>query len=360
MKGTIPMEGKRIRHSEFDYVKTLAILFMVIIHVIEELSSVEFTALPAGFWENFIQFGAGPLAAPVFIFSMGVGIVFSRNQEPVQLFRRGVKLLLVALALNICRDVIPRLIVCLISGSAPEWEVFRYQLFNIDVLHFAGLSFMLTALLKKLKVPVLALVPIGIFMQIAGNELALAFQPTGVAEILLSYIFNTGGDLACFPILPWYASLAIGILAGTAIKKYGDKMNRVYSICFWGGVSLLAGFIFACHYYEVDIRLFHALYEDAFYGQTFFHFLYNTLVIVIELSLVHLVARRWKRDFAIADFCGKNLTTIYVVQWMIIGWLTSFKGYLNLEPGMEMSVVLGILIAVVSIGITKLLPKFKW
>ena len=37
---------------------------------------------------------------------MGLGMVYSRSQEPIQLFKRGVKLLIVALALNICRDVI--------------------------------------------------------------------------------------------------------------------------------------------------------------------------------------------------------------------------------------------------------------
>ena len=348
------------RRNEFDYAKTLAIFFMVIIHVVEEMSNVEFEALPSGFWENFIQFGAGPLAAPVFIFSMGLGIVYSRSQEPIQLFKRGVKLLIVALALNICRDVIPRLIVCLISGSAPDWEVFRYQLFNIDILHFAGLAFMLTALFKKLKVPVLVLVPIGIIMQIIGNELALLFAPTGLAEILLSYIFDTGGDLACFPILPWYLSLTVGILAGSIIQRFADRLNRIYSIGFWGGVSLLLGFLFACHYYDVDIRLFHALYEDAFYRQTFFHFLYNTLIIVIELSMIYLIIRKWKKDLPFVSFCGKNLTTIYVVQWMIIGWMTSFQDYLKLDPGLEMSVVLGILIATVSILIAELLPRFKW
>ena len=354
------METVKKRQVEFDYAKTLAIFFMVIIHVIEEMSSVEFTALPSGFWENFIQFGAGPLAAPVFVFAMGIGIVYSRKQEPIQLFKRGVKLLIVALCLNICRDVIPRLIVCLISKSAPEWEVFRYQLFNIDILHFAGLAFMLTALFRKLKVPTLALVPIGIIMQIIGNELSIRFAPTGVAEILLSYIFDTNGDLACFPILTWYASLAVGILAGTIIKKYSDQLNKVYSIGFFGGVSLLLGFVFACHYYEIDIRLFHALYEDAFYGQTFFHFLYNSLVIVIELSLFHLITRKWNRDIGFVSFCGNNLTTIYVIQWMIVGWMTSFQDYHNIVPGMEMSVIIGVIIALISILVAKLLPPIKW
>ncbi len=157
-----------------------------------------------------------------------------------------------------------------------------------------------------------------------------------------------------------YLSLTVGILAGTIIQKFDEKLNRLYSIGFWGGVSLLLGFLFACHYYDVDIRLFHALYEDAFYGQTYFHFLYNTLIIVIELSLIYLIIRNWKKDLPFASFCGKNLTTIYVVQWMIVGWTASFQDYLKLDPGMEMSVMLGILIALVSIGIAKLLPPIKW
>ena len=45
---------------------------------------------------------------------------------------------------------------------------------------------------------------------------------------------------------------------------------------------------------------------------------------------------------------------------MIIGWMTSFQDYLKIDPGMEMSVVLGILIAAVSIGIARILPRFKW
>ncbi len=45
---------------------------------------------------------------------------------------------------------------------------------------------------------------------------------------------------------------------------------------------------------------------------------------------------------------------------MIIGWLTSFQDYLHLEPEFGGSVGLGIVIAIISIGISKLLPPLKW
>lgn len=353
------MEVTRKRQPEFDYVKTFAIFFMVIIHVIEEMSTVDTEALPTGFLDNTIQFFAGPLAAPVFIFAMGIGIIYSRHQEPLQLFRRGIKLFLVAFALNIVRDVIPRLLVCAISGTAPEWSVFRYQLFCVEILHFAGLAFMLTALLKKLRVPVWALIPIGVILQIIGNVLTAAYAPEGALEILLSYIYKAG-DLSYFPILNWYLSLAAGMVAGTLIMKYSDKMDKIYRAALWIGLSLQCGLMLSCSYYGIDKRLFYSISGDVFYRQMFFNFLYNTIIIVIELSIFHFISRKCSRIYPFVGFCGKNLTTIYVVQWIIIGWLTSFQNYLNLRPNLEMSVVLGILIALLSMLITKFLPRISW
>ena len=59
------------RQKELDYAKTIAILFMIIIHVWENLSIYNVvTEAPEGLWENILQFGAGPLAAPVFMFCL--------------------------------------------------------------------------------------------------------------------------------------------------------------------------------------------------------------------------------------------------------------------------------------------------
>lgn len=354
------MEAVNKRQSEFDYAKTFAIFFMVIIHVIEEMSTVNTEILPTGTLNNLVQFFAGPMAAPVFIFAMGIGIVYSRHQEPIELLRRGIKLFLVAFVLNIVRDVIPRLLVCAISGAMPEWHEFRYQLFCVEVLHFAGLAFMLTALLRKLRVPIWGLIPIGIVMQIVGNTLSETYAPSGVTEILLSYIYKAG-DLSYFPIMNWYLSLAVGMVAGTLIKKYNDRMDRVYRSAFWIALSLQSGFMLSCSHYGIDKRLFYSICEDVFYRQMFFNFMYNTIIIVLELSIFHYIDKKLsRRIYPFVGFCGKNLTTIYVVQWIIVGWLTSFQDYLNLHPGLEMSVVLGILIALLSILITKILPRIRW
>ena len=50
------MEAVNKRQSEFDYAKTFAIFFMVIIHVIEEMSTVNTEILPTGTLNNLVQF----------------------------------------------------------------------------------------------------------------------------------------------------------------------------------------------------------------------------------------------------------------------------------------------------------------
>ena len=46
------MKANTKRQAEFDYIKTLAIFFMVIIHVLEEISAYgAYDVMPAGFWK---------------------------------------------------------------------------------------------------------------------------------------------------------------------------------------------------------------------------------------------------------------------------------------------------------------------
>ncbi len=51
------------RQLEFDVAKVLAIIYMVIIHVYENMSSVNYGILPNNLFRGFIEFTGGPLAA---------------------------------------------------------------------------------------------------------------------------------------------------------------------------------------------------------------------------------------------------------------------------------------------------------
>lgn len=332
---------------------------MVIIHVVEELSILDVEeAIPGSFLEALIQFGAGPMVAPMFVFSMGAGLKFSTHQKPKHLISRGFRILLLALGLNLWRDVIPRLLAAFVTGNPLDMADLRYQMFNIDILHFAGLSLILVGLMKKARITVAMAFPLAVIMQIIGNRLSLYYQPENIAELICSYFFYTG-DLSCFPLFDWFIYLAFGILAGEMILENINDTNRFYKICLFGGLSLMAGFVNACTRYDIEILNFYSLYQDAYYRQTFLHFIFTALVIAIEIAIAHYIMNRSAKLDAFAKFCGGNLNTIYLFQWMIIGWLTSFNDILNLQPDLIMSIIMGISIALLCILLVKILPPIR-
>ena len=339
--------------AEFDYIKTLAIFFMVVIHVLEEISAYgAYETVPTGFWENLVEFGAGPLAAPAFMCAMGVGIIYSRRNEPSALFRRGVRLLLLAFGLNLARGFIPTATVSAIRGTIDPDRLF-YLTFNVDILHLAGLSFLLTALLKKLHVPPLAFVPVAIVMQIVGNLLPPLTEDCPVLLYILGSLFHSS-PLSAFPLLICYIHVAVGIAFGDILIRQTD-LERFYRILFWGSLSLLAGLLFTLVSLGYDLKSLYVLYDELYYEQSFLHFVFNTLLVMLELSLFHFLLNRFRPAEAFVRFCGKNLNGIYLVQWVIIGVWVGFGGS---DFGFWASVLWGLVIAFASIGIIRILPPF--
>ncbi|MGL4547171.1 acyltransferase family protein, partial [Eubacterium aggregans] len=92
------------RQQEFDYAKFFAIIFMIAIHLV---SYTNVSGLPSGY-EIFIRYMILPFAAPVFMFAMGIGIVYAKNSSPKIILKRGKRMLVAALCLNILRDTLPR------------------------------------------------------------------------------------------------------------------------------------------------------------------------------------------------------------------------------------------------------------
>ena len=99
------------RQVELDLAKCLAIFFMIFLHCL---------MVTSGFANDislFLQRGigqlvGGPFAAPVFMFAMGVGFAYSRHQDTIYLIKRGIKLMLLGLVVNVgehipdCRRII--------------------------------------------------------------------------------------------------------------------------------------------------------------------------------------------------------------------------------------------------------------
>lgn len=139
------------RQREFDVVKALAILFMVTIHVYEDLSVADTSVICSRPFDVILQFLGGPLAAPVFMFALGLGLSYSSHRSPGDLMKRGLHLFLFSYLFNLLRFTLPYVILNGFSDLDPSRLL--YLIFHVDVLTFAGMAFFADRLFEKAESP---------------------------------------------------------------------------------------------------------------------------------------------------------------------------------------------------------------
>ena len=122
-----------------------------------------------------------------FMFCMGVGVVYSRHSQWDYMIKRGIKLFLLGILVNIFEFFLP----CMVSGYLlGMWDIFPTAggllLFCVDILAFAGLAFILMGILKKFELSDKALVIIAVLMSIIGS--LLRFTDFGVDILICSLV----------------------------------------------------------------------------------------------------------------------------------------------------------------------------
>ena len=127
------------RYLELDVARGLAIVFMILIHVMEylPLESV-INSLPG----EIIAFLGTVPSAPVFMLIMGAGVVLSRRNTPMSLLKRGLLIFSTGYLLNLLRGSLPALLGWLFTGEALYRGYVLETLFSVDILQFAGLALM--------------------------------------------------------------------------------------------------------------------------------------------------------------------------------------------------------------------------
>ena len=129
------------RQMELDIAKGLSIIFMVFINFLILVGDFNHSI---SFIYNivFADVLGGPCPAPIFMFCMGVGIVYSRHSQWDTMIKRGCILYLTGILVNLFEYVLP----FFTSGSLlGRWDLYHIHggliFFFCGVLIFAGLSF---------------------------------------------------------------------------------------------------------------------------------------------------------------------------------------------------------------------------
>ncbi len=324
------------RQMNLELLKAVSIIAMVFCHPVIRLGIHH-----AGYEEEFLFFLGDVIlgdylgVAHAFMFAMGVGMIYSRNNAPADLMRRGVKLYLLGYALNFCRYGVYALADGIISGVF-EPETLE-ALFGPDILQFAGLALLFTGVLKSLKLRESQTLAVAAVLSAIGT--AVPFIDTGSFWLnwLLGHFVYTTWDASCFVFFNWYVFVAAGLLFGAILRGTDDRNLFYRRLLIVSGcvtaVYLAASFRFGAIFLSRD-RVYYAASLPEAAG-----------LLSIDLFLLSafyfLVKRVPASKLRVFLDMSRNLTPIYLIHWCILGFIDSIFCYL-LEIAFSWPAIYGI------------------
>lgn len=197
-------------------------------------------------------------------------------------------------------------------------------LFCVDILAFAGLSFILMGILKKFELSNKKLIVIALLMSIIGYLLRGTDLGIPVLNLIFGNFIGTAGGFTAFPLFNWFIFPIAGYIWGQYFIRAKDKgeffefwyillilsiLSFIISTNHWGGVL------------SDDVHLYYFL---------------NTLDAVFCIINAHAVIglcyfiMKYLPDAVIKAFSilSSNINRIYIAQWLFIPLAVIFISYL--------------------------------
>jgi len=236
------------RQIEFDYMKGLFIPMILLIHAFQMLGGAA-AQVPA---YKIIYIIATMTGSAIFMFVLGLGSAYSRRTNR-QFVRDGLKLLLYQLVWNVLALGLPmvigqaiRALFGLQTAWATTWERMPMMIEYINVFFIAGISYLLLALLRQIRIPTWAYFVLALVFIFINPFLYMDGKSTGVAALDYLLTMFAGGrpavSLCCLAHMP-YVLLGVGF--GRVLRRTSDK-DRLYKIiAVPAAVILIAYFIYA-------------------------------------------------------------------------------------------------------------------
>lgn len=351
------------RQLELDIAKGLAIFFMIAVHCLETFARTKI--IDDNPYGIIVEFFGSFTAATVFMIILGVGIVYSRNAEPKLLIKRGIMLILLGYILNLLRGFFPMLLSWRISGSNDWISYFMIEPFRIDILQFAGLSFIFFGLAKKARFKPIMYILVLLGFEILNillnkygfylNDIMDYKNPSFYVAAFTGLFWGTS-ELSSFPLLSWIFYPIIGYLFGNYLVRQNESgKKQLYTNLLIASSATFAVLITLCWYFSID----YGWETDA----SFYHHLaLGNLVFgscaFILIGMVFFLCKYFpeiiKKTFA---RWSRNITEIYFIQWVLIGWIAVVTDYNQF--GVAQTVIMSIIVLVVSDGLAEIFIKAK-
>ena len=304
------------RDGTADLLKGLAVLFMIQVHLMEQFVSRDTFNSIIGKTSMFL---GGPPCAPVFLAVMGYFLAFS--EKPFSYFlKRGILLFFGGILLNAARSA--NLLIHIMCGEVhlDPW----FFIMGADILTLAGLSLVLTGCTRMIFknnasfYALTALVVAAISPWL--NRFSLGEKIPGH---IIAFLWGTA-DWSYFPIFPWFAYVLVGfafrlfVIKSTFVNKIKIQDHFIYFVPLWIGIIITIPYASAFTY-NLDG-------PGGYYHHGILFFCWVILFLLSYLVLVNLMEATSgdKMVAGMIKWIGQKVTTLYVIQWLIIGNLATW------------------------------------
>lgn len=350
------------RQKELDMAKAVLIFLMPIVHVIIECTSAE--GLTYGIPYLFDTIIGGPLGAPMYMFAMGVGLVYTRHHTPADYAGRGIKIGIVGYVLNICRFLIPFLIGYMITGDYDRYiDSLPYRVFGNDILQFACLAMLFMALFVKLRLSDMAMLLICLGMSLLGTCLRGIDVGMPYGNIFLGYLIGTedaaGKVFSDFPLLNWLIIPVCGYVFGKRLLYVKDK-----KLFYW--ILSPIGILITIIYFSVGIVNDFGMFgegQNCYYHLSTPDAIASLMAAVGILGIYHVLSRHIpNRIHSLTGEISRNINAVYCIHWVIVMVSTDVVIYIvqgTQELPVPMTMLLGTCISIISILIAHFWSE-KW
>lgn len=312
------------RQVELDLAKALAIIFMIMVHTYEAHGFITNNKSGGGFICSWlIEFLGGVPAAPVFMFAMGVGVVYSKHSTAKTYLIRAAQLFALGILVNFFQQWVP---IFLSPNVAEEFAEHAHSIIATDIYSFVTITFLYFAFLKKTKHPVWITTVMIIICAIISELMYPNTIATGNNWIdSIIGIFIRTNEYSYFPFFTWIFWPLLGYLFGNLLIRTNDKKKMYIIIAITGIIALIISSIVIN--WDPNDMIVNSLTEAGMHDPGFYYAMDTWNIIwaygelALEIALLYVTVTLTKNRIpALFSYMSSHIMSIYVFQWAFIGF----------------------------------------